>query len=265
MGFFSRIGRVIKANVNAMLDAAEDPEKTMEQLIREMKEAHVELRERVTEARVEARKKERALEKAQKVALDWKLRAESAVRAGDEELAKAALAKRRAADGEVKRIEMEQDQHDKALSSLEMSLEAVQNKIKEAEQKKSVLITQMRIAETKMGLSSSTSKDVPRMQAFQEFDRIIEGIRDKEDRAEVMLEMAEVESSLQDDSIPPPAPTDLDDELARLKAEMGLPDKSADSSSDESTPEKTSSEEAPSSRDESSEESPSDETPLPPL
>lgn len=50
MGIFDRISRVIRANVNDMIDKAEDPEKVLEQSIREMGDDLVKMRQAVAQA-----------------------------------------------------------------------------------------------------------------------------------------------------------------------------------------------------------------------
>ena len=50
MGLFDRISRIVRANVNDMVNKAEDPEKVLEQSIVDMQEDLVQLRQAVASA-----------------------------------------------------------------------------------------------------------------------------------------------------------------------------------------------------------------------
>ena len=59
MGLFDRVGRVIKSNLNAVVSAAEDPEKILEQTVEDMREDQVQLRQAVAQS-IAAQKRIRA-------------------------------------------------------------------------------------------------------------------------------------------------------------------------------------------------------------
>ena len=71
MGIFDRVSRLVRANVNDALDGAEDPEKMLQQLIRDME---VEIRQaRGQVANMIAQEKELAADKAEadRLATEW--------------------------------------------------------------------------------------------------------------------------------------------------------------------------------------------------
>ena len=64
MGIFSRIGDVLKANINDMIDRAEDPEKMVKQII-------LDLQKEVSKAMASERIAKRQYEDAVKTSSDW--------------------------------------------------------------------------------------------------------------------------------------------------------------------------------------------------
>ena len=121
MGTFSRLRYVIAANVNALIEKAEDPEKLLRALIREMEDASEEARIAAAELLAEQQRLARLEGRLAEDGDEWQRRAESAVTQGRDDLARAALRARtelsdqhEAAVGEQKRIaeritQMEQD------------------------------------------------------------------------------------------------------------------------------------------------------------
>ncbi len=91
MGTFSRLRYVIAANVNAMLEKAENPHKLIRALIREMEEAREEARVAVAELMAEESHLERSLQQAEANQRKWQERAELAVKQSRDDLAREAL------------------------------------------------------------------------------------------------------------------------------------------------------------------------------
>lgn len=108
MGIFSRFKDIVSSNINSMLDQAEDPEKLIRLMIREMEETLVELKAACARTMAERRRIGRELEECGKQHDLWDRRAELALGAGREDLAREALLERRreVEHGDVLRAEM---------------------------------------------------------------------------------------------------------------------------------------------------------------
>jgi chromosome segregation ATPase len=91
MGTFSRLRYVVAANVNALIEKAEDPEKLLRALIREMEDAGDEARAASAELLAEQQRLNRLEAGLADELISWQRRAEDAVAAGRDDLARAAL------------------------------------------------------------------------------------------------------------------------------------------------------------------------------
>ena len=91
MGAFSRLRYVIAANVNALIEKAEDPEKLLRALIREMEDAGEEARMASADLLAEQQHLERLEGQLSDEIAQWQRRAENAVTENRDDLARAAL------------------------------------------------------------------------------------------------------------------------------------------------------------------------------
>ena len=71
MGLFDRLWRVIRANINSLVGAAEDPEKILEQAVMDMQEDLVQLRQAVAGAIAAQKRTERQCSQAESTAAEW--------------------------------------------------------------------------------------------------------------------------------------------------------------------------------------------------
>ena len=189
MGVFSRLSRMIKANVNALLDAAEDPEKTLNQLISDMKEGHREAKEQVAQAMVDEKKMERRVLESTAEGKKWREKAQMALTKGDENLAKQALLRAKSSNEMADAYGKELEKQKAAVAQLKAALDAMDKKIESAKRQKAVLITRKKVAETTRAISA-TAADMKIPSSFGEFERIAEKIEDMEIKANVEMELS---------------------------------------------------------------------------
>lgn len=216
------MARMIKSNVNALLDAAEDPEKTLNQIIDDMREGFREAKEQVARAMVEEKKMERRYTESRLEAARWREKAQMALQKGDENLAKQALVRFKSSNEVADTYEKEHAKQKDAVGKLKQALEAMEKKIGAAKRQKDALITKKRVADT-TALISKVADDIRIPNSFGEFDRIAEKIEDMEIKAGVMAELStdKLDAKLVDAEIDHETLL-IDDELSKLKREMGL-------------------------------------------
>ena len=137
MGTFSRLRYVIAANVNALLEKAEDPEKLLRALIREMEDASEEARIACADLLAEQQRLQRQEARLAEDIAEWRRRAENAVSQGRDDLARAALKacaeleeQHRSALDEQKRVAERVGQMEQDMMTLKTKLAEAKTRLK---------------------------------------------------------------------------------------------------------------------------------------
>jgi len=221
MSLLERVGTIIRSNLNDLLDRAEDPEKMIKQIIIDMQNQLIQVKTQVAASIADEQKLYQRYLQNQEEADKWQKKAELAVTKGEDELAKEALQRRNSyqqiADGFKAQYE-EQKQQVEVLKSALQKLEA---KIDEAERKKDLLIARSRRAEAEQKIHD-TMAGIGQASAFEGFDRLEEKVQEKEARAKAAAELDK--DTLEDKFAALEQESDLDEQLAQLKAKMQKPE-----------------------------------------
>eukprot|EP01041_Mallomonas_annulata_P001042 gene1042-2039_t len=255
MNIADRFFRVVKSNINNVLQNLEDPEKVLDQAVGDMQEDLVKIRQSYAEISATQKRLEKQKEQADNLAADWYRRAQLALEKGDEELAREALSRRQTQVSNSQTIKSQMDTQEAAITKLYTAMQALESKIQDAKRQKDTFIARARTAKTTVqvndmlsSMTGSTSMDA--------FDRMKAKVESLEAQAEVAGELAassvgttvDLESkfkALEGDSkvddmldmmkrqlpgsqkapvgeLPPPKayPSIVDDEYERLKREM---------------------------------------------
>lgn len=216
MGIFSRFTDIINANINSILDKAEDPEKMVRLIIQEMEETLVEVR--TQSAKLIADKKEiaRKVEKTRKEADDWENKATIALAKDREDLARAALKEKNSALEESGALASDLEQIEHNLEKLSGDISQLQQKLTDAKTRQKALILRGKTAESRMGVKRQLHQvDIDgAMNRFETYERkldVMEGEIESYDLGQQSLanEIADLESDEK-----------VDEELAKLKARL---------------------------------------------
>ncbi len=191
MGIFDRMGKVISSNVNSLLDKAEDQKKLLELTIEEMDEQLKRAQQEVIAA-VAADKQLK--KKCEDLAADqerWDKRAELALKAGDEALAREALKQKKRVTAECEATEASRVAQRTQALQMKEELERMREKFAEIKARKATIAT--RAEQTKAGGGAEGLGARGGSNAFDNFRRMEEKIEGKEAEASAM---AEVEAAL---------------------------------------------------------------------
>ena len=218
MGLFDRISRLVRANVNDMVNKAEDPEKVLEQSIIDMQEDLVQLRQAVASAIATQKRSQQQYNQAQSQANQWYSRAQLALQKGDENLAKEALQRKKSYSDTAGTVKASLDTQTSQVETLKRNLTALESKISEAKAKKDMLKARIAAAKTQEQLNN-TMGSLNTSGALSAFDRMEEKVLQMEARSEAAAELAGG-SGLEEEFRKLEAGSDVDDELAALKAQL---------------------------------------------
>ncbi|MFZ9736782.1 MAG: PspA/IM30 family protein [Prochlorotrichaceae cyanobacterium] len=217
MGLFERLNRVVRANVNDMVSKAEDPEKILEQAIIDMQEDIVQLRTAVAGAIASQKKTEAQYGQNMTAANDWQRRAQLALQKGDEDLARQALQRKKSYSEAAATLKQQLDQQTAQVDVLKRNLIAIEGKISEAKTKKNMLKARAQAAKVQEQLSSTVSS-MNTSSAMAAFERMEEKVLELEARSQAGIELGGADLESQFYALE--AGSDVDDELASLKAQM---------------------------------------------
>ncbi len=223
MGIFARLADLLKSNLNDLISKAEDPEKMLNQVIVDMANQLIEAKKGVAEAIAQEKKLAKQAEAEAAKAAEWERRAMMAVRAGDDVLAKEALARKKEHDTLGESLKETWAKQKKQVDQIKLALRVLNNKIEEAKRKKQVLIARKKQAEARKKIQE-TMAGIQNASAFETFERMEEKILQMEGEADAAGELAEEYSG---DTLAHKFNTleqtkGAEDDLEALKVKMGL-------------------------------------------
>jgi phage shock protein A len=223
MGIFSRLGSLIKSNLNDLISKAEDPEKMLNQVLLDMRNQLVEAKKQVAVAIADEKRLKKQLDQEVAAAQEWERKAMLAVRAGDDGLAKEALVRKQEHDQLCGQFQQQWDQQREAVEKLKDALRGLNSKIEEAQRKKNILIARAKRAEAQRTIQQ-TMQGLKDTSAFETFDRMAQKVDQIEAEAEAGLELTEGMSGdlLKQRFERLEAGAGVDHQLLELKQRMGL-------------------------------------------
>src|SRR3954468_11925887 len=223
MGIFSRLAQLIKSNLNDLISRSEDPEKMLNQVVLDMNTQLTEAKKQVAASIADEKRLAKQFEQESANATEWERRAMMALRAGNEDLAKEALARKREHDALAITFKDQWQKQKTAVEQLKKALRMLNDKIEEAKRKKNVLIARKKRAEAQRAIQETMSglKD---QSAFETFDRMSGKIDQLEAEAEAEGELAEeyTGDALASQFASLERSAGADDDLLALKRKMGL-------------------------------------------
>ena len=203
MGIFTRFRDIVSSNINAMLDKAEDPEKLIRLMIREMEDTLVEIKTACAGVMAGGKKIRRQLDGLGSKAKYWEEKAELAVRKGRDDLAREALVERRKFNRRIETLENDLAEHDLIIEQYQDDIRQLEDKLKSARDKQRMLVQRHIHAQKKM----QAQKEMRRIDSSETVVKF--------DELENRIERMEAEADLVNYG----RKTSLEEELERLSVD----------------------------------------------
>ncbi len=218
MGILDRMTRLIRANVNDMIDHAEDPAKMLDQLIREMNEQMHMARGQVAAMIAQEKELQMDYDHAARLASEWERKAELAVGQSKDDLAREALRRKRDNAEHAQTYAANLQSQQEMVTKLKGQLQQLEAKYESARANRDVLIARQKRADAVQKVSSTMS-GLKSLEPGEELDRMERRIRTNESRALAEQELATDSLSAQFAELDG-GDLEVEDDLAQLKARV---------------------------------------------
>jgi phage shock protein A len=212
MGLLERVTTLIRANLNDLIDRAEDPEKMIKQVILDMENQFVQLKTQVAISIADLHLLDQKRKENEDVMAEWLRRAEKAVDKQHDDLARSALERYRSSRQLVDNFQQQVNEQKIQVETLKSALHKLEQKLVESKSKKDLLLARHRRAragakahraQTAIGGHSSSAA--------------LERLRDKIHHSEAVVQ---AEAELSDELSDPFVDLEKNDEIEKLLAEI---------------------------------------------
>ena len=185
MGIFTRFRDIISSNINAILDKAEDPEKLIKLMIREMEDTLVEIKAACAGAMASSKKVQRQLDTLHDRIRYWEEKAEIAVKKGRDNLAREALVEKRRYARRMDGLESEITEHNLLIEQYQDHIRQLEDKLKSARDKQRLLV-QRHIHANRKRQAQEEVRRVDSSEAMLKFDELENRIERMEAEADLV-------------------------------------------------------------------------------
>jgi phage shock protein A len=218
MALLERVSTLIRANLNDLVDKAEDPEKMIKQVILDMQNQLLQVKTQVAIAIADLHVLEKKHAENEEKTAEWVRKAEMAVDKKQDDLARAALERSVSFRGMSENFQQQVGDQKQQVENLKAALQKLQQKLAEAQAKKDLLIAQHRRARA-VGKANAAQMPTASPSASATFDRMQDKVRHSEAVSQATSELLKDDVEAQFDALEKQG--EIDKMLAELKAKRG--------------------------------------------
>jgi phage shock protein A len=218
MGIMDRLSRLVRANVNDMLDRAENPELMLDQILRDMEVNIQQARGQVASMIAQEKELQADLKEVRDLSGEWQAKATRAVEASKDDLAREALRRKKDNEESAALYEQQLTAQSQTLQRMKSQLAALESKYQSTLSQRDTLIARQRRAKATQRVADTISTFSP-SDPTADLERIERKIRGTEAKAEATIQMQD--ESLESQFAELEYDSDVEAELDALKASMG--------------------------------------------
>ncbi|MBE5856649.1 MAG: PspA/IM30 family protein [Lachnospiraceae bacterium] len=227
MGILTRFKDIMSANINSLLDKAEDPEKMIDQYLRNLESDLGSVKAETAAVMAEEKSAKRKLDECTEEIAKMADYAKKAVAAGNDDEARQFLTKKSELTEKVDALQKQYDICTANAAKMREMHDKLEEDIKTLKGKRDTLKTKVKVAETQKKMSQLGSGLESAGNNMAAFDRMEEKVNKMLDEADAMDELNKTESKesfadLEKKYDGKKAAQAIDDELAALKSELGM-------------------------------------------
>ena len=219
MGLLERVSTLVKANLNDLIDKAENPSKMIKQVILDMENQLLQVKTQVAISIADQHMLEKKEKEHEEKAAEWLRKAELAVDRGQDDLARAALERQKASERTVDSFRQQVADQRAQVTTLKAALGKLEQKLAEAQAKSETLLVQHRRARA-LGKASDAQIGIGDRSSIRTFDRMKEKVHREEAVSQAKAELAS--GNLEDRFTQLERDDEVDRLLAELKAKRGV-------------------------------------------
>lgn len=219
MAIFERISDLVRANVNDLIDKAENPEKMVKQIIIDMEDQIRKATQGLGTAMGSLNQVKKQLETAQEQSNVWQGKAKTCLEQGNEDLAKQALENKVKQDKMVAQYQEMATTMEAQVNEIKSQIDILKQKLEEARSKQAMLVARSQMADAKSQMAK-TLGNMDSKSAFAKMDKMEKKIEQKEAQANAYSEVSGVQESENDPFEQMDKENSINEELEKLKQEM---------------------------------------------
>lgn len=217
---FKRISDIVNANINTLLDQIEDPERMIKQMIREMEENISQCKEEVVQAIASEKQLSHELHAHRCQSEEWLKKAQLALEANKDNLARSALIRKQEIDKIIHDLEPAWQAAKNTSDHLKNQLSKLKSKLEEAKLKRNTLIARQHATQARYQLHKTADRFQAGWEAQQCFHRMEDKIANMEARTEALAELDDDLSPLEKEFMAMEVENDVEAELTALKIKV---------------------------------------------
>ena len=226
MGMLDRFADIIKANINDLLDKCEDPAKMIDQYLRDLTEDLAEVKQETAGVMAEETRTKRLVDENAAEVAKYDDLARKALAAGNEDDARTFLAKKQQLDARSASLRESYEAACATAAKMRQMYDKLVSDIEELNSRREAVKATVAVARTQdrvNSIASGADKAADAMGAFARMEAKADGMLDRSNAlSELNAKPVDDAAALEAKYAAAGNDAAVDDELARLKAEMGL-------------------------------------------